>query len=112
MPRNEKEMSICAPSEDECVEEAIIEVETSILDTKAGSIGAKCACLPACTEIKFSFTMSQSQASAVGPLKLPQSIKEGMTDTFVRDNVAIVHIFHEELHFLKHERGEVYYFFF
>ena len=28
-------------------------------------------------------------------------------DNFVRENIAIVHIYHENLHFLKHERGEV-----
>ena len=28
-------------------------------------------------------------------------------DSYVKENIAILHIYHEELHFLKHERGQV-----
>lgn len=112
MPRDETSMSVCPPTKSECVEEALEEVETGILDTKtSGSIGQKCYCLPACTEMKFPHTLSSSRMDMAKNLKLKNSLKEaisGLTDdNFIKDNIAVVHIFFENLHFLKHERGEV-----
>ena len=76
-----------------------------------GTIGAECACLPSCTEFKFAHSMTQGVLSNAKSLKFKSSLTEAIPDLtddfFVRENIAIIHIYHENLHFLKHERGEV-----
>ena len=110
MPRDANSMPICSPTKNDCVEEAIETVEQTAFDT-TGSIGADCACLPACTEIKFPFSVTQSELSIAKKLKLRKELKEEMPnltdDAFVKENIAILHIYHENLHFIKHERSEV-----
>lgn len=77
----------------------------------SGTIGAECACLPSCTEFKFAHSMTQGVLSNAKSLKFKSSLTEMIPDLtddlFVRENIAIIHIYHENLHFLKHERGEV-----
>jgi hypothetical protein len=84
----------------------------SICPFVIGTIGAECACLPGCTEYKFTHAMSQGVLSDAKSLKLKDSLKEAIpnlaNDIFVRDNIAIVHIYHENPHFLKNERGQVW----
>ena len=110
MPRDSYSMPICSPGKLECVEKAIFEVETSVFDMQK-SIGAKCACLPACTEMKFPFLMTQSVLHDAKSLQFSKELLESnpkLKDMeYIEDNVAIVHIYHESLHFLKQERGEV-----
>ena len=110
MPRDTNSMPICSPTKQKCVEEAIETVEQSAFDT-TGTIGAKCACLPACTELKFHHSMTQGILSNAKSLRLKKSLLDGYPklkdDTFVRENIAVVHIYHENLYFLKHERNEV-----
>ena len=56
--------------------------------------------------------MSQGVLSDAKSLKLKDSVKEAIpdlaNDIFVKENIAIVHIYHENLHFLKNERGQVF----
>ena len=110
MPRDANTMPICSPTKNECVEKAVETVEQTAFDT-TGSIGAKCACLPACTEFKFPFSMTQSELSIAKKLKLKTSLTEAnpnlKNDNYVKENIAILHIYHENLHFIKQERGEV-----
>ena len=110
MPRDTKTMPICAPDKNECIEESIEHVETSVFDTSS-SVGAECACLPACTEMKFPFSITQGNLVSSKYIKFNEKIKKTYPkladDEFVQENVAILHIYHEHLHFLKHERGEV-----
>ena len=65
----------------------------------------------ACTEFKFPFSMTQSELSNAKELKLRKELKEIMPnltdDTYVKENIAMLHIYHENLHFIKHERAEV-----
>ena len=65
----------------------------------------------ACTEFKFPFSMTQSELSIAKKLKLRKELKEKIPDltedTYVKENIAILHIYHENLYFIKHERGEV-----
>ena len=55
--------------------------------------------------------MTQGVLSNAKSLKFKSSLTETIPDLtddlFVRENIAIIHIYHENLHFLKHERGEV-----
>ena len=55
--------------------------------------------------------MTQSELSIAKKLKLRKDLKEEMPnltdDAFVKENIAILHIYHENLHFIKQERGEV-----
>ena len=55
--------------------------------------------------------MTQGVLSNAKSLKFKSSLTEAIPDLtddlFVRENIAIIHIYHENLHFLKHERGEV-----
>ena len=55
--------------------------------------------------------MTQSELSIAKKLKLRKDLKDSIPgladDTFVKENIAILHIYHENLHFIKHERGEV-----
>ena len=64
-----------------------------------------------CTEFKFAHSMTQGVLSNAKSLKFKSSLTEAIPDLtddlFVRENIAIIHIYHENLHFLKHERGEV-----
>ena len=84
-------------------------VETSAYDPE-GPV-AQCKCLPACTEMRFPFSMSQSKLNSAKNLKLSAKLKADFPkledDTFVQENIAVVHFYHDNLHFLKHERGEV-----
>ena len=77
----------------------------------AGKIGRECVCLPGCTEFKFDYTMSNAVLSKANNLKFEDNVKEALpdldNDDFVRDNVAVVHIYYENQHFLMHERGVV-----
>ena len=65
----------------------------------------------ACTEFKFPFSMTQSELSIAKKLKLKKELKEIMPnltdDKYVKENIALLHIYHENLHFIKQERGEV-----
>ena len=65
----------------------------------------------ACTEFKFPFSMTQSELSIAKKLKLKKELKEMMPnltdDKFVKENIAMLHIYHENLHFIKQERAEV-----
>ena len=110
MPRDTNSMKICSPNKQKCVEEAIGIVEQSAFD-ETGTIGAKCACLPACTELKFHHSMTQGILVNAKSLRLKKSLLDGYPnlkdDTFVRENIAVVHIYHENIYFLKHERTEV-----
>jgi hypothetical protein len=105
------ELSICSPAKIECIEESVEHVEQTGFDI-TGTIGAKCACLPACTEYKFPFSMTQSELSIAKELKLRKELKEIMPnltdDTYVKENIAMLHIYHENLHFIKHERAELF----
>ena len=55
--------------------------------------------------------MTQSELSIAKKLKLRKDLKKEMPnltdDAFVKENIAILHIYHENLHFIKQERGEV-----
>ena len=65
----------------------------------------------ACTEFKFPFSMTQSELNIAKKLKLGKELKERIpnltNDTYVKENIALLHIYHENLHFIKQERGEV-----
>ena len=109
MPRDAQEVSICSPSKTPCVEEAIELVETTAFQT-TGPV-KECNCKPACTETTFPFSNTQSKLSIAANLKLKPALKNANSqltnDEFVTENVAVVHVYHEALHFLKRERGEV-----
>ena len=55
--------------------------------------------------------MTQSELSIAKELKLRKELKEIMPnltdDTYVKENIAMLHIYHENLHFIKQERAEV-----
>ena len=55
--------------------------------------------------------MTQSELSIAKKLKLKKELKETMPnltdDKYVKENIAMLHIYHENLHFIKHERAEV-----
>ena len=55
--------------------------------------------------------MSNAVLSKANNLKFEDNVKEALpdldNDDFVRDNVAVVHIYYENQHFLMHERGVV-----
>ena len=109
MPRDASNVSICSPSKTSCVEEAIELVETTAFQP-VGPV-SECQCKPACTETTFPFSNTQGKLSRAENLKLKKELKNALPqltdDNFIAENIAIVHIYHEALHFLKRQRGEV-----
>ena len=111
MPRDlDGSMPICGPNKNECVEESIETVEKAGYDSE-GPV-SKCNCLPACNDMKFPAYTTSSKINKASLLKTSNALKTKVPgikdDSYVKENIAILHIYHEELHFLKHERGQVY----
>ena len=89
-----KQRKICPPAKAKCVRKAIDEVKTTAHDPN-GPL-QKCKCSPACSEMEFPFTMSH------GKLDKPELLADlGLPDDYVTENLAVVHIYHENIHFLK-----------
>ena len=110
MPRDfDGSMPICGPNKNECVEESMEIVEKAGYDTE-GPV-SKCNCLPACNDMKFPAYTTSSKINKASLLKTSNELKTKVPgikdDSYVKENIAILHIYHEELHFLKHERGQV-----
>ena len=93
----------------ECVKKAIKHVETTAYDPN-GPL-RKCHCMPACSEIEYPFSITQVKLDSAKSLQLSSELITALpqldNDSFVKENLALVHIYHENLHFLKLERGEV-----
>ena len=55
--------------------------------------------------------MSNAVLSKANNLKFEDDVKDALPDLdkddFVRDNIAVIHIYYENQHFLMHERGVV-----
>ena len=100
-----KQRKVCSPAQAKCVRDEIYYVKTTAYDPN-GPL-QKCKCSPACSEMEFPFTMSQGKLDKpelLTDLGLPDEFNDS---TYVTENLAVVHIYHENIHFLKHERGEV-----
>ena len=73
---------------------------------------SECNCLPACNDMKFPSYTTTSKLNKASLIKTSNALKTKVpgikNDSYVKENIAILHIYHEELHFLKHERGQVY----
>ena len=59
----------------------------------------------------FPSIITSSKLSKANLLKVNDALKtkvpEITNDEYVKENIAILHIYHSDLHFLKKERGEV-----
>ena len=110
MPRDlDGSMPICGPNKNECVDESIETVEKAGYDTE-GPV-SECNCLPACNDMKFPTYTTTSKLNKAGLLKTSNALKTKVpgikNNSYIKENIAILHIYHQELHFLKHERGQV-----
>ena len=109
MPRDANSMPICGPSKNECVKEALETVEKASYDSN-GPV-SECNCLQSCTDMDFPTSLTTSRLSKAKLLKVSNEVKAKVpsitNDEFVTKNIAILHIYHNQLHFLKHERGQV-----
>jgi hypothetical protein len=47
-------------------------------------------------------------ASSLTPLVFLDKHPEFKNDTFVENNLALLHIYFKDMHFMRHERGELY----
>ena len=58
---------------------------------------ANCECLPSCTSYEFPAQTSSSKITSAAKLHLPERIKKKFphmdNDSFVQDNVAILHVY-------------------
>ena len=110
MPRDEKTMPICGPKETPCIEEALEVVEKASHDPN-GPV-KQCDCLPACNDMTFPTQMSTSKMNKANLLKVNTKLKGEVPaitgDEFVKNNVAILHVYHDQLFFLRFERGQVF----
>ncbi len=73
MPRDAKEVPICAPEKAECVDEAITIVEESAYDDNHET-NTQCRCLPSCTDMEFMHETSVSKISKHWLLNLPSEV--------------------------------------
>ena len=110
MPRDlDGSMPICGPNKNECVDESIETVEKAGYDTE-GPV-SECNCLPACNDMKFPTYTTSSKINKAGLLKTSNALKTKVpgikNNSYIKENIAILHVYHQELHFLKHERGQV-----
>ena len=130
MPRNPETTPICSPDKADCVHEALVIVEETAFDDSRETV-TNCQCLPGCTNIEYPHEYSNVKLSRYDLLHIPKE-KEGngacailhrptssldifsdshpefKNDSFVHDNMAVLHIYFEKLHFIMHERGELY----
>ena len=109
MPRNEKTMPICGPKETPCIEKALEVVEKASHDPH-GPV-KQCDCLPACNDMTFPTQMSSSKMSRANLLKVETKLKDEVPniteDEFIKNNIAILHVYHDQLFFLRFERQPV-----
>ncbi len=126
-------MPICAPEKSACVIEAIIEVEESAFDMEY-STNTRCDCLPACTEMEFPHETSVSRLHKASLINVPLEKKGGEAivrrcknlltvvllactlethpeynnDSYVENNLSLMHIYFKNMHFIRQQRGEFY----
>ena len=109
MPRDEKNMPICGPKQTPCIEEALEVVEKASHDPN-GPV-KQCDCLPSCNDMTFPTQMTTSKMTKANLLKVDAKLKSEVADItkddFVKANVAILHVYHDQLFFLRFQRGEV-----
>ena len=110
MPRHE-DMPLCSPTKSKCIEESKKHVEESNYLESHGS-AKECECLPACTEIHYPHETSISSVKYADMLHLDHDLlvekPKYKNDTYINENLAIVHVYFKHLHFIKHERGQLY----
>ena len=130
MPRNPDTTPICSPEKADCVHEALVIVEETAFDDTRETV-TNCQCLPGCSNIEYPHEYSNVKLSRYELLHIPKekdgnkacnfvllagcwlilfsdSHPEFKNDSFVHDNMAVLHIYFEKLHFIMHERGELY----
>lgn len=131
MPRDPDTTPICSPEKVECVHEAVIIVEeTAFIDSHTTE--TNCQCLPSCTHIDYPHEYSMVKLRS-DLLHIPEEI-EGMgvklsllyvelktveapsselhpefkNQTYVANNLAVLHLYYNNLHFVTKERDEQY----
>ena len=131
MPRNPDTTPICSPEKTDCVHEALTIVEQTAFDDSRVTV-TNCQCLPSCSNIEYPHDYSAAKLGRYNLLHIPHE-KEGewkiykfvslrdqeynphpeghpefQNDTYVSNNLAVMHIYFDKLHFIMHQRGELY----
>jgi len=72
----------------------------------------ECQCLPSCSDYEFPTAASFSKVTNAEMLHLPSRIidahPEYSNDSYVVDNLLVLHIYFRHLHFMRNERDELY----
>ena len=108
MPRNPEFMDICSPEKTKCVMEALTVVEETAFDAEHDS-HRECHCLPSCADFEFPHMASMSRLNSGKMLHIDEDIVEARphykNETYVKRNLALVHVYFDKLHFISKERG-------
>ena len=97
-PRTE-DHPLCTTGQLDCYHDSVKHVEESAFAGAADDEyqDANCECLPPCTDYEFPAQASSSKISSAAKLHLPSRITDKFpqleNDTFVQQNIAIVHVY-------------------
>ena len=97
-----------------CVDEAMVAVEEHAVHTvdHDGHVVPDCKCLPLCTEIEYPHETSFGKVNSADMLDLPEHIlatnPQYSNNSYVKENVSVLHIYFKALHFTSRQRKMLY----
>ncbi|XP_055696221.1 pickpocket protein 28-like [Lutzomyia longipalpis] len=98
MPKTEADIEICSLKDVECYE--------NIKNAIKGNASFSCSCLPACHEIEYERRFS-SGPLGVGKFLIKERFLNKFAPEFVRENIAVVHIYFASNTFHSFTKGEL-----
>ena len=106
-PNSPDYVPVCSPDKLECITEAAHRVQEEAMRKTSN-----CDCLPSCTSIGYPHEATTSSLKKASLLKLSKELLDAKPqyadDEYVKNNLAIVHIFFAEGHLMLHERSRLF----
>lgn len=103
--------SLCSTDQMDCFHESV-KVVAEKAYAGADDHEDECQCLPSCSDYEFPTAASFSKLTNAEMLHLPSRIidahPEYSNDSYVVDNLLVLHIYFRHLHFMRNERDELY----
>ena len=100
MPRINADTNICGRSADECYSKVRKQVDASEDDASV------CNCLPGCFAMSYDSDLSFSKIVPNGKV-VQESLLKDVSHDFVRENVAVLHIYYKENFFRSQTKEEL-----